>query len=379
MKRILHLGDLHLSETATIAGAVVLDPSGMNLALLDTVQAVHAVVRAALPLDGVVIAGDLFDRPRPTPTELRVGTSLLEWICGAAGIPNVLVIPGNHDEPRSTSEATACTPAGWHPRVLLVEEPRTVDYAGLRIGCLPYPRRAALRESLPADAVGDATALLSSALTSIALGLRASGAEVLLAHASIGGATVGAQPRTLEGDIEISRDALDVFPAVLLGHIHQQQIIRQCGYSGSPTVQDFGEEGEHKGGLLWTIGDGEFLRSPVQAPGRTWKTIDLGAAISMTEPDLDHLTPGGVHRIRGEMSHDMLAATRRDLATSRAGGAFVQDELRLLCEDRVRDREMGQTGLDDAELVRRALASRQVPEGDHGRLVELHSHVQQGV
>ena len=32
---------------------------------------------------------------------------------------------------------------------------------------------------------------------------------------TVGGATVGAQPRTIEGDIEISRDALDAFPAVL--------------------------------------------------------------------------------------------------------------------------------------------------------------------
>jgi DNA repair exonuclease SbcCD nuclease subunit len=378
MKRILQLADLHLSETATIAGAVHVDANGANLAVADTLHAVERIVaaaRAAGPLDGIVIAGDLFDHARPTPNELRIAAALCDYLGGCCLVGRVLMIPGNHDLPRNPGEASALVSLAWHPRVMLVEEPRVVEYAGVKVACLPYPRRSAAREYLGAEVEGQEIGILSAALTTLAIGMAAQGADVLLGHATIGGATVGAQPRAIEGDIEIGREALAQFSAVMLGHIHKQQ----PGYSGSPTVQDFGEEGEAKGGILHTRDDaGTWTRTPINVQGRTWRTIDVIAGTDPTAHHLDNLTPGGVYRIRGDLPADTLSVVRDQLAVATAAGAYVQDELRVAAENRARDTEIGREGIDETEILTRAMSSLSVPKTDHARILGVHKHVQMG-
>lgn len=383
-KRILHIADLHLSERATIAGQIVQHANGLNLAIMDTFEAVVDLVEKTGPLDGIVIAGDMFDLPRPTPQELRIGADLLTYLGSKCAAGKVLLIPGNHDELRLTSEATACTPLGWHSSVLLVEEPGVVEYAGIRWACLPYPRRSALREVEGGEDLA-AVETLSAALTSLALGLLAQGAQVLVAHCTVGGATVGAQPRSIEGDIELASEVLDAYPATLLGHIHKQQRPRATAnawYSGSPTVQDFGEEGEAKGGILWTFDAGRgAVAEPIQVSGRLWQTVSFEAGESEIAvkvlSDLP-LEPGCVFRVRGDLPHDDLLAVRANLAAAREAGAYIQDELRLLEENRARDTEIGRRGIDDTEILRRALAARQVADADSDRLVLVHADVVQG-
>lgn len=382
MKRILQLADLHISESATIGGAVRVDGAGNNLAVADTLAAVSRVVvaaRASGPLDGIVIAGDVFDHARPTPNELRIAAALITYLVGECEAKSVLVIPGNHDFPRNPDEASALVSLAWHPSVMLVEQPQVVRYAHTRFACLPYPRRSAVREYLGAECEGKEIGILSAALTTLAIGMAAQGAEVLLGHATIGGATVGAQPRTIEGDIEIGRAALEQFPAVMLGHIHKQQ----DGYSGSPTVQDFGEEGEAKGGVMWTRDDfGAWTRTPINVPGRLWRTVNVAPFNSSegfsSDANLATLEPGGVYRVRGDLPADTLHAVRDILAGAMTSDAYVQDELRLLVESRARDAEIGRQGIDEAEVLTRAFASRGVPESDHARLLVTHKTVQMG-
>lgn len=380
--RILQLADLHLSESATIAGAVHTNTDGNNLAVVDTMHAIERIVEAARstgPLDGIVIAGDLFDHCRPTPNELRIAASLCDYLGGSCVAGRVLMIPGNHDLPRNPGEASGCHPFAWHRAVYLVEDPRVVEYVGLQVACLPYPRRSAVREYLGAECEGKEIGILSAALTTLAIGMAAQGAEILLGHAAIGGATVGGyQPRTLTGDIEIGREGLDQFGAVMLGHIHKQQ----PGYSGSPTVQDFGEEGETKGGILWTSDNGAWTRTPINVPSRLWRTVNVAPFNSSegfsSDANLATLKPGGVYRVRGDLPSDTLHAVQAILAGATKAGAYVQDELRLLVESRARDAEIGRQGIDEAEVLTRALTSRGVPETDHARLLALHKHVQQG-
>lgn len=375
MTRILHIADLHLSERATIAGQIVQHENGANLAVVDCYEAVVDLVEKAGPLDGIVIAGDLFDNPRPTPQELRIAADLLTYLGTKCAAGFVLLIPGNHDELRQTSEATACTPLGWHQSVLLVEEPGVVEYAGIRFACLPYPRRSALREAEGTEGL-NAIETQSAALTSLALGMLAQGAQALVAHCTVGGATVGAQPRSIEGDIELASEVLDAYPAVMLGHIHKQQKPRATAnawYSGSPTVQDFGEEGKAKGGIVWTFDAGAVVAEPIQVSGRPWRTVDMNAGVAFEIGQ-----PGIVYRVRGDLPHDELLARRMNLATAREAGAYIQDELRLLEENRTRDAEIGRNGIDDTEILRRALAARQVEDTDIDRLVLTHADVVQG-
>lgn len=381
MKRILHFADLHISDSATIAGRVRRSVDGANLAVNDVCQAMTDIVHQVITKvggrpDGIVIAGDFFDSPRPTPDELLIGAQLLNMLVGFTLEDEVLLIPGNHDLPRSVSEQSACMPLGWCRGVRLIEQPETIKYAGLRIGCLPYPRRAAIREF---DATADASnAVLSGALQMLATEMVTKGAKVLVAHCSVGGATVGQQPRSIEGDIELPRETLEQFNAVMLGHIHKQQVIREhVRYAGSPTVNDFGEVGEDKGALLWAFEDDGTLISvePFKSIGRMWETIDMMPGTALKSFDV--VSPLEVVRVRGELPHAEIATARQVIREWEAAGAYVQDELRVLVEDRMRDAEVGRENITDAEILERALVARKTDAGDISRLVELHQAVEQ--
>ncbi len=379
MKRILHLADLHISDSATIAGRVRRAASGRNLAIKDVLDSIIDIINNIESrtdvgqVDGIVIAGDFFDAPRPTPDELMIGAQLLTTLVHAAKSGEVLLIPGNHDLPRSVSEQSAVMPLGWCRGVRLIEQPQVVDYAGLKIGCLPYPRRAAIREF---DASANASnAVLSGALQVLATEMVTQGANILVAHCSVGGATVGQQPRSIEGDIELPRETLELFNAVLLGHIHKQQAIQShVRYAGSPTVNDFGEVGESKGACLWTFeDDGRLVNvEPISFEGRAWGTINLQPGDDLsTWPCLQVL------RVRGDLPLDEITVARQTIHDWEAAGAFVQDELRVAVEDRMRDAEVGRTDITDAEILKRALVARKIAEGDIARLVELHQTVEQ--
>lgn len=378
MKRILHLADLHLSASATLGGLPIKNAAGMSLALQDVLQATYQCAQQATALealDGIVIAGDLFEQSRVSTNELQLGAELLDTLGGMCRASRVLLIDGNHDGNGNHHDTTACTPIGWHPRAILAQEPKVVEYAGLQFGCLPYPRKSALRES---GFQGNENAALSDILTTIALGLRAQGAQVLLGHSTAYSAMVGPQPRSIEGDIEIAQAALEAFPTVMLGHIHKRQALKvatTAWYCGSTTCQNQGEAGDPHGGLLWTLDDdGRPLEvSPIDVQMRKWLTFDLHTAA-----DLPAMEPGNVYRVRGELALDQLAMVRDRILEGLAKGFIIQDNLQSIQTSRTRDAEIGDRKLTDAEVFTRTMAAEQVPDEDRADLAGMFAVIQGG-
>lgn len=377
MKRILHLGDLHLSEYATLGGALVMDAAGQNVCLSDTLRAVVAVADAAQPLDGVIIAGDLFDRPVPTPNEVAVAVR----ICGAlakrcaAGV--VIVTDGNHDKsgnPRRLSALADLQPARHVVRYLDGREP-IIEYAGAVWGILPYPHKKAIREVLGEEALaklspGERNAALSEALDAVAQGMRLEipkgRAPLLVYHGTIEGAVVGEQPRAITGDVQLSATEARRWAGVLAGHIHQQQCIpaSEAFFCGSPRILSFGELADpSKGGLLWTLEDDGTPRdvAPVRAPGRAWTVIENPWDVVRGTAPL--LADGTVYSVRGEVDQNDLPAIRDALSTATARGAIVQDRVRVRAAERLVVGRLADDGhaYTDRELVALALGSRAVP------------------
>lgn len=370
MKRILHLGDLHLDDTATLGGNPAADSSGRCLAMTDTVRAVDQVVERAGQIDGIVLAGDVLDKAAPCPNVMEVASDLLDNLKTRCANGAVLVLDGNHDVTKSPSDAPGTIFLRRQPGVILVSRPAVVEYCGLRWACLPYPRKSAIRETLPTEAInGRLNALLSAALYGTAIGLQLAGGQILLAHSTAAGATVGIQPRTIEGDIEIARDTMDLFEASLFGHIHDQQklpVTPWAWFSGAPTPHNFGDEGKPRGGLVWTFDDNGHPLSvePIHVDVRHWQTVDVDETLTL--PDM---APGEVWRIRGELPHDRLSALRARLIDIAGTGVFIhQSELQLRVENRMRDAEAARDDLSHGEVFRRGLAADKVPEADHGRL-----------
>ena len=124
MPGIFHIADLHASEFSPLAGIVrhaQIPGTGVscNAVALDLIRTVakladQAVGYAGAPLDGCVIAGDLFDRSRPTPSEYAIAAEVIRQVQARMkpGVP-VLIIAGNHDLPRGANEASALEPMHW--------------------------------------------------------------------------------------------------------------------------------------------------------------------------------------------------------------------------------------------------------------------------
>jgi len=222
---------------------------------------------------------------------------------------------------------------------------------------------------------------LSVVLKAVALNLLGQGAQVLLAHATVTGATIGEQPRPVEGDIELDIDTLSLFEAAMLGHIHQPQSwllggTREAAYAGSPIVNNFGEaDGRRRGAQLWTFDAGSGARVAsvrLGATGRQWATIDFEATLEPFEEPLDfavQLVDGAIHRWRGKLPGPHLDAMRAKIRSLRAQGYWIQDELQVAVEDRLRA-EVDED-LDDDAVIRRAMESRDVPQEQADRAMAV--------
>lgn len=401
MIRILHLADLHVSASRTYAGIRVHDAQGRNQTLADLEAAVADLIaqaKAGGPLAGCIVAGDVFDTPRPTPEEIRCGARILRALAAACDAQDVLVVSGNHDAVKAEDKPSALAAVELAPWVVARDVVDVVNYAGAQWVCLPYPRMGAIRGAM-AERNLDAAAGMSAVVGALVLsclsqaGQRAAASGLplggLVAHADFDGATIGVQPRSLEGDVRLSREAARHFPAVMLGHIHRQQAIPgapNAAYPGSPVVCDFGEEFDRHGAALWTFPDatdrqlGEPTLEFLQHAGRLWETIPVGPDSFDTVRDDFAAQPAGpcVWRVKGTLPGEQFRALRDTLRAARARGVIVADALELQREERARlALVQGLEHPDDAALTCAALAQRGVTDaGAVAWLRQLHGFVQ---
>src|SRR5438034_9762426 len=94
--RIAHIADLHHSERMLLGGELVLAPeTGINIRLSDVQRCLDEFVEQARAFGATltIIAGDVYDRCKPTPNEERAAIRSVDAL---AELGPVLVIPGNH-------------------------------------------------------------------------------------------------------------------------------------------------------------------------------------------------------------------------------------------------------------------------------------------
>jgi DNA repair exonuclease SbcCD nuclease subunit len=385
MPNILHLADVHISEWSALAGIVrteeIADGVSVNAAMADLVRTVARICDLAVEgcghLDGCVIAGDLFDRARPTPGEYAVANEVLYQI--RARLPkgqSVLVIAGNHDQPRGATEASALEPLHWEG-VRVHETPAVVQYCGLQVGLLPYPRRAAIADA--GSTVGEWMAFQCARMA-------AAKASVLVVHANYRGAVSGTQPRPIEDDATIDVGQAQNFRAVLMGHIHKPQAwttsMGHVAFPGSTVRQDWGEVGDPPhGALLWQLDEAGAVKAcnTIAAEPRLWVDLDLakpGDAAGWA--GIETASPAAcVWRLSGTLEHAALLQTRDKLRGLVRAGFYVQDNLQEAREDRARDVNIGKA-LDDREILARALDARGVTGAAKERALTAHDHLLAG-
>jgi DNA repair protein SbcD/Mre11 len=253
--KLLHTSDWHVGKQ--VRGNSRADE---HRAVLEEI----ALIAEAEQVDGIIVAGDLFDTSAPSPeSEEIVYRSLMRF---AASGTHVIVISGNHDNAR---KLRVLAPMLQACGVRVISEPLrpadggvlsfvSRDGTPLRVATLPFVSQ---RGIIRAEQLMSAAAFENAQEYSRRLGLiidmlcadfNDDAVNVLVAHAFVTGGATGGGERAGHITDEYTVPST-MFPAsasyVALGHLHRPQRIAAATavhYCGSPLQLDFGESDQTK-------------------------------------------------------------------------------------------------------------------------------------
>jgi DNA repair exonuclease SbcCD nuclease subunit len=272
-------GDWHISGQ----GDLVCPEDGRNLVLRERGDAARLLVRQAhrAGARAILHLGDMFDRPRPTPTEMWEAAFALAFTTSDPPLPT-LVLEGNHERPRRGE---------WSPLDLLAMVRQAAENAterDLQVAREPMLGTLHADDLLFEVLLVPGPGALASALALADLHPDPRLPRIVAAHLGIAGAVVGGR-LVPEHVADCALSDLRELAArahagvVALGHYHCWQVLSSADvipddvegaaaygeenaplifYAGSPTAIGFGEEGEQKRVCLleWTGGTGWALR-----------------------------------------------------------------------------------------------------------------------
>jgi len=233
----VHAADLHLGITRYSR----IDPeTGLNLRGQDFIRAFHELCDYVVETrpDLFLICGDLFDRVNPTNYVRRAVQERFSELSGNA--IDTIVIPGNHETPRSKGVSNPLILYRDMPHITVVLSPSVVERGPYTVKAVPFTGSPQPHLDHPMG----------------------SGTNVLMMHASLEGASLGSERYMCFDEDAVKKTELPPYDYVAMGHIHKAQILHRDGmpivYPGSIERYDFNEIGEKKGFYV-VDGDPEFV------------------------------------------------------------------------------------------------------------------------
>lgn len=308
--KFIHLSDIHIG----LQTHGKLNPAtGKNTRLEDILNSLDFVFQHALDesVDIVLIAGDIFHRENPQPTEeIEFSKRVVKLVKNSSA--KVVMVLGNHDYPSAGGRASAVEifPALDIDGVKIVRKPELINLntenGPVQIACVPWAGRSGL---LAKDEYKSLSSLeiqveiekrLISIIRDLSLRTDKKDPAIFLAHLAARDAKLSGTERdtltTTDPIIPVSELNNNAFQYVALGHIHRFQNLNKDDsppiiYSGSIERIDFTEEKEAKGFVL-----GEIVESEdgwkcdynfVETPSRKFMTVELDQADLEKEKDLE--------------------------------------------------------------------------------------------
>lgn len=261
--KLFHLSDLHLGIRLNEV-SLIEDQKYILKQVLDYVGSEKP--------DGVIIAGDIYDRSVPSEEAVNLYDSFMTELA-RLHIP-AFVISGNHDSaPRLSCCSRLLSDSGIYvsgsyngnvERITLKDK-----FGSVNIYLLPFVKPAVVRHYLDeADAVGIES--YHNAVAKVVAGLKLDTNErnVIVTHQFVTGAErCDSEDISVGGTDNVAAEVFADFDYVALGHIHGpqnvggQERIRYCGtplkysfseakHEKSITVLEFGEKGNIRINLL---------------------------------------------------------------------------------------------------------------------------------
>ena len=248
--KFLHLADLHLGKR--VNGFSMLEDQAYIL------RQILTILDDERP-DGVLIAGDVYDKPVPPTEAVELLDGFLTELC-TRGVP-VLLISGNHDSADRIAFGSALLQSS---RVYVspvfsgapVPIPLTDEYGTLDVYLLPFLKPAMVRHVWPDEPVESYNDALACVLDHCSPD--PARRSVLVAHQFVAGAASCESEEPSVGGIDWVDAALfDKFDYVALGHLHSPQKVGRdtLRYCGTPLKYSFSEASQHKSVTFVELGE----------------------------------------------------------------------------------------------------------------------------
>ena len=266
--KFLHISDLHLGKRVN-EFSMTEDQRYILARILD-------IAREESP-DGVLIAGDVYDKPVPSAEAVELFDGFLTDL---ARMTEVFVLSGNHDSPeRIAFGGRIMGASGVHlsPVYSGTLAPVTLkgDVGEVAVYMLPFVRPAHVRRFHPDEVIKTYTDAVRVALAHA--DETSAERRVLVAHMFVTGASrTDSEDISVGGADNVDVSALAGFDYVALGHIHRpQNVAPGVRYSGSPLKYSFSEISDKKSVTVVELGEkGEVsVRTVPLTPLRDLKEI----------------------------------------------------------------------------------------------------------
>jgi DNA repair protein SbcD/Mre11 len=272
--KLLHFADAHID----MANYGRHDPqTGLPVRVLDFLKSLDTIIDAAISeqVDMVIFAGDAYKDRSPAPTFQREWGKRIMRL-SQAKIPTLLLV-GNHDLSPAMGRAHAIQEFDTLqiPYVRVLQTPEFLTSEELwglpiQVIAMPWVTRSALMANLemsgvdPGQVFSNIEARISDLIEGWLSEADSSLPMILTAHASVEGATFGAERLVMLGSDLVLPTSLvkdTRFDYVAMGHIHKPQDVNKGHhppviYPGSIERIDFGEAHDGKFYIIAEVGRG---------------------------------------------------------------------------------------------------------------------------
>ena len=247
--KLIHLSDLHLGKRVN------------DFSMLEDQQYILAEILQIIDRekpDGVLIAGDIYDKSVPSAEAVALLDDFLVRLSKRE--LRIFVISGNHDSPeRMAFGGRLMERSGVHlapvydgkvePVVL------TDQYGPVKLYLLPFVKPSHVRRCFPEREIATYTDAVSAAIE--AMEADTAVRNVLVTHQFVtGAARCDSEELSVGGTDNVDAAVFDPFDYVALGHIHgPQQVGRETvRYCGTPLKYSFSEAGHKKSVTVVELG-----------------------------------------------------------------------------------------------------------------------------
>ena len=243
--KFLHISDLHIGKRLN------------EFSLMeDQTYILNQILRIAgeEQADGVLIAGDIYDKPVPSAEAVRLFDSFLTGLADRQ--IKVFAVSGNHDSPERIAFGAQLM-SGRGVYVSPVYDGNTVKirledaYGELFVYLLPFLKPAAVRHVLEREGGTDMPESYHDAVKTAAgrMDIDCTQRNILVAHQFVTGAgRCDSEDVSVGGLDNVDAEVFDAFDYVALGHIHTPQKVKRdtVRYCGTPLKYSFSEAEQEK-------------------------------------------------------------------------------------------------------------------------------------